>query len=71
MIYVLLIFIAIALVDLPPLIRDRDKRGIIVFGVIFVLGLALSILWVKDIRLPSPLVKISELMESIHLAYPR
>lgn len=69
-ILVLLGFAAIAAIDLIPLIRQRCKPGIIAFSIVFAAALALSVLEVSGVNVPSSMLLIGDFLKSIGLSYP-
>lgn len=70
MVAVLLVFVIIALIDLRPLFKNGPKRDRIIVSVIFAGVLALCLLEVGGVELPSPMMAAGELVKSLGLAYP-
>lgn len=62
-------FALIALIDLPALVRRRDKRAIVAFLLLFGAALALSILQNLDVEVPSMMLLFDRMYKSIGLAY--
>jgi hypothetical protein len=54
MILLVLIFIIIAAIDLPPILKKRGRADVIAFSVIYSMAFILSLLFVLDIKIPSP-----------------
>jgi hypothetical protein len=70
MIVVIILFITIALVDLPALRREKNKKQIIACASIFLLGLTLWTLYTLDVNIPSPMIVIGNFMKNtLHLSY--
>ncbi len=69
MIYIVLGFGLIALIDFVPLIRRGNKRAMIAFGVFFVGGLCLALLKHFDVHVPSTLVFLGDLLKSVGIGY--
>lgn len=67
--YLIVVLAAVLLIDLPPLIKNKNRRELIVFLVIFVLTAALSVLVALDIPMPSPLLVLDDLLKGIGLSY--
>ncbi len=62
--------IIIALIDLKPLYKQQSKRHFFVAGTVFVIVGTLCLILSAGVVLPSPLVALGKLIESIGLAYP-
>jgi len=62
-------FVLIALIDLIPLIRKRSWRGIVALLLLLIPALALSILLMSNIHVPSILVVIGNAIKSIGISY--
>lgn len=64
------IFSFMALMDLPALIREKNIKEIIVYGIFFVLAFVMSMLLVFGVEIPSP-VKFFEFIigDVLHLSY--
>ena len=67
--YVLFGYLAIALIDLPLLIKKKMSRELVVFTCLFVTGLTIAILHVIGITVPSPMIVMGDIMKMIHLSY--
>ena len=44
MFLLILVFLIILAIDLPPLIREKNKRDLIIYGVLFVIVCSVAIL---------------------------
>ena len=53
-----LLFLILALIDVPGLIRKRDWKLLSVYGVLFVSSLTLAVLRFMDIDVPNPLIGV-------------
>ena len=63
-------FLIIALIDLPPLIRKKQRRTLIIYALIFFVALGTSLLYAAGAKLPSPLLSLNQFMkEVLHLSY--
>lgn len=62
-------FALIALKDLIPLVRQRSKRGIAAFLLLFLPALALSILQAVGIEVPSALALLGSAVKAMGLSY--
>lgn len=66
---VLIGFAAIALKDLIPLVRQRSKRGILAFLLLFLPALALSVLQAAGIEVPSFMALLGSAVKAMGLSY--
>jgi len=63
-------FTVIALIDLPSLLRAKNKRITIFYSLIFLVALTLYILNATGLKLPSPLGGVENLFKNVfHLSY--
>lgn len=62
-------FALVALIDLPPLLRRRDKRAVAAFLILFGAALTLSILQNRGVEIPSIMMFFDRICKSIGLAY--
>ncbi len=70
MIFFILAFIAIALIDLPPLIKRKQRREIIVFCCFYVVTLIIIAMQLSGVNFPSPLMAVSNYMkQTLGLTY--
>jgi len=66
----ILIFVIIAAIDVPPLIKNKQKRELIVFCVLFVFAFTIAILQSMDIKVPSPIKGVIYLVKDVlHISY--
>ena len=66
---VILGFLALALIDLPPLARQKKRRDLVVVAALLGVGLTLSLLLVTGVTLPSPMHLLHELIQTMGLSY--
>lgn len=55
---VLLAFAGIGAIDLPDMIKSKQRRDLIIYSVIFVLVFTLGILVAAGVKIPSPIKAI-------------
>jgi hypothetical protein len=66
----LLIYVIIALCQIPALIKKKYWRELIAFSFFFALAFILNLLQALDIKIPSPMKEIQYLLEDVlHLKY--
>ncbi|NLM60693.1 MAG: hypothetical protein GX193_01270 [Clostridiales bacterium] len=71
MIYVLTIYTLVAIINLPPLIKNGQKRELFAFIAFFIVAFVLSLLYAMDIEIPSPMEGLKYLIEDfMGLKYP-
>lgn len=69
-IFLLIIFAIIAYINVPPLIRKKHWRDLIVYLGFYAIALTLSILLTLNISIPSPIKGIQYVIKDIlHLNY--
>jgi len=68
-IFILLGFLLIALLDFIPLIKYKQKKGAIIFGIIFVLTLTFVVIQELGIEIPSIILILDKTLEKIGLHY--
>lgn len=69
MLVVLSCFAAIALFDLVPLIREKQQNAIAAFSFLFLSALAIAILLSLDIKVPSFMLFLGDVLKAIGLSY--
>lgn len=62
-------FLLLALVDLPPLLRKRDRRAIVAFSIFFLAALAMALLQVFHVEVPSVLLLLGEGLKKLGIGY--
>lgn len=71
MIFFLLIYALIILINVPGLIKRREWRELTVFFVFYVIAFALGLMYVLDIPIPSPMKGLQYLIsDKLGLKYP-
>lgn len=70
MFYVILAFGLIAILSFRPLFKQRLKKDIVVTMIIFAVTLAICLMQVGGVKLPSPTVALGNLVKSLGLSYP-
>lgn len=65
MILTILAFIIICAVDLPALLKNKQRREIVVFFAFFIPGIILSIMLSLDIPIPNPNNGIAYLVQPL------
>lgn len=66
---VIIIFIIIALLELPGLIKGKQWRELIVFSGLFVFAFIIAFLQSMGIEVPSPIKGIISFLKYIHISY--
>ncbi|HBC25847.1 MAG TPA: hypothetical protein DC013_00385 [Ruminococcaceae bacterium] len=69
MIFLIFIFLAILGIDLPPLIRSRNRREIVVYSLVYLFALALCFLYAAGVEIPSPVMVLGDMMKSVGISY--
>jgi hypothetical protein len=69
MILTVLVFIVMLVINLPPLIKKRELKMLIIYGCIYTTALVLCILLTLEVKIPSPLVLADSLFKSLNLSY--
>ncbi|WP_101698591.1 hypothetical protein [Clostridium minihomine] len=69
MILLITAFLIILAIDLPPLIREKNKRELILYSVFFVLVACFAVLKVLGVEIPSYLLIMEKAMTSIGWTY--
>jgi len=62
---VLMVFCVVALIDLRPLIRERQKKELVVYCSMFAAVLALWILHVLGVNIPSPMLIAGNFLKDV------
>jgi hypothetical protein len=61
---VILVFIVIALLDVPNLIKSKEWKELIVFSLFFIMGFSLAFLMAIGVKLPSPILAVQSFIEN-------
>ena len=64
-IILLLIFAAMAVFQVPKLIKKKSKKEFIVFSAFYIAAFLLSLLYVLDFNIPSPIEGVRYLIEDV------
>lgn len=62
---VFLAFAAIAAIDLPAMIKSKQWRTLVMYGVIYLLVLTLGVLIASGIKIPSPIKAIQSFYQNV------
>jgi len=62
-------FLALALVEIPSLARQKKRRDLIIVASMLGVSLTLSLLLAAGVKLPSPMHLLHSFLESIGLIY--
>ena len=68
-VFIIVLFGLIAWFDFVPLVKSKNVGGCITFGLFFVLSFTMAILITMDIKIPSTMLELEKLMQSIGLSY--
>ncbi|HHW21848.1 MAG TPA: hypothetical protein GXX26_03065 [Clostridiaceae bacterium] len=72
MIFLLLIYAFVLIINVPGLIKRKEWRELAVFSVFYVIAFALGLMYVLDIPIPSPMKGLQHLIVDIFgLEYPK
>lgn len=74
MIFIIILgFVALTLIDLPPLIKKNHRRELIIYSMLMILALTMAILQSLDIEMPNPVKDsqywVKSLFAQLHLTY--
>lgn len=64
-----LLFCLLLLADLPALLRERDRRALLVYLALGAVTLLYLVLYVRGMEIFSPIRSLSELIEGLGLSY--
>ena len=65
MIILLLIFAPMALFQIPDLIKNKYWKELIAYSVFYTAALVLSLLYVLDVNIPSPIAGVKYIIEDV------
>ncbi len=72
MIFLLLIYVFIFIINVPGLIKRKEWRDLTAFSILYVIAFALGLLYVLDIPIPSPMKGLQHLIVDIlGIEYPQ
>jgi hypothetical protein len=67
---IVFVFIIVALLQIPVLIKKKYWRELIAFSVLYIVAFGLSMLYVLGVQIPSPMPAIKYVIEDIlHIKY--
>lgn len=64
-----LAYMAIALFQIPYLIKKKYWRDLIAFSFFIVVAFALSLLYSLGVKIPSPFTPVQYILDKLHLHY--
>ncbi len=71
MIFLLLIYAFIIIINVPELIKKKEWRELIAFSILYIIGFALGLMYVLGIPIPSPMKGLQHLIvEVLGIKYP-
>ncbi len=62
-------FLGIAFLDMPKLIKNKDKKEIIVFSIFFIFAFVMSLLHILGVKIPSPMQGIQNIIKKLGINY--
>lgn len=62
---ILLVAGAIAYFEVPPLLKEKQKKDLVVFSMLLILGIGLSIFWALGKHIPNPLDFITFILKPL------
>jgi len=72
MIYLLIIYALILILNVPGLIKRKEWRELMTFFIFYVFALFLGILYILDIPIPSPMKGLQHLITDVlGIEYPQ
>ncbi|HHY82095.1 MAG TPA: hypothetical protein GX505_05370 [Clostridiales bacterium] len=72
MIFLFFIYAFIIIINVPGLIKRKEWRELTVFSVFYIIAFALSLMYVLDIPIPSPMKGLQHLIVDIFgIEYPQ
>jgi ABC-type Mn2+/Zn2+ transport system permease subunit len=72
MIFLLLIYAFIIIINVPGLIKRKEWRELTAFSILYVIAFALGLMYVLDIPIPSPMKGLQHLIVDIlGIEYPQ
>ncbi|WP_017381638.1 hypothetical protein [Paenisporosarcina sp. TG-14] len=63
---ILLVAGAIAYFEVPPLLKEKQKKDLVVFSILLIIGVVLSIFWALDKQIPNPLDFITFILKPLN-----
>lgn len=72
MIYLLLVYAFIFLVNVPGLVKRKERKELVAFLILYVIGFVLGLMYALDIPVPSPMKGLDYLIsDKMGIKYPK
>ncbi|MGE5613563.1 MAG: hypothetical protein ACM3XR_04085 [Bacillota bacterium] len=72
MIFLLLIYALIIIINVPGLIKRGERRELAAFSILYIIAFALGLLYVLDIPIPSPMKALEHIIVDVMgIKYPQ
>ena len=72
MIFLLLIYAYIFIINVPGLIKRKEWKELAAFSILYVIAFALSVMYVLDIPIPSPMKGLQHFfVDILGIEYPK
>lgn len=72
MIYLLLVYAFIFLVNVPGLVKRKERKELVVFFILYIIGFVLGLMYALDIPVPSPMKGLDYLIsDKMGIKYPK
>ena len=72
MIFLLLIYALIIIINVPQLIKRRERRELTAFFILYTIAFTLGLMYVLDIPIPSPIKALQHLIvDVLGIKYPQ
>ncbi|RXE57600.1 hypothetical protein [Acetivibrio mesophilus] len=72
MIFIILIYAFIIIINVPGLLKRKEWRELTAFSILYVIALVLGLMYVLDIPIPSPMKGLQHLIVDIlGIEYPQ
>ena len=72
MIFLLLIYALIIIINVPGLIKRKEWRELTAFSILYIIAFALGLMYVLDIPIPSPMKGLQHLIvDVLGIKYPQ
>jgi hypothetical protein len=68
-ILVVSVYLVIALVQMPALIKEKHWRDLIAFSFFTAAACTLSLLYILGSKIPSPFIAVHKILDILHLHY--
>jgi len=72
MIFLLLIYALIFIINVPGLVKKKEWRELTFFSILYIIAFTLGLLYVLDVHIPSPMKGLQYLIvEVLGIKYPQ